>query len=273
MNCNLCGQNNYKIVQLAGAYEVVKCKNCRLIYVNPQPEEAVLFNNYNQDYFAPWMKEQFAAREKMWKRRLKKIQTFKKTGKLLDVGCGTGLFINEARSKGWDVYGTEISSYAVDHVKKTFGIEVFEGKLNDANFPENFFDVITFWHVLEHTTDPLGNLIGAKRVLRPDGVMVVATPNIRNYIYNFFYLLIKLKREKLFSSSDREIHLYHFSADTLKKMIEKAGFASIRFDVDKERVALGKCIIDTCAWIIYKTLRVNFGMALEVWAQKHHADN
>ncbi len=268
MNCNLCGQNNYKIVQSAGAYNVVKCKNCSLIYVNPQPEEAVLFNHYEKEYFAPWLKEQLAARKEMWKRRLKKIQAFKKTGKLLDVGCGAGLFLNEAKYNGWDVYGTEVSSFAAEHVKKAFDIEIFEGELKDTNFSENFFDVITFWHVLEHTIDPLGNLIVAKRALKPDGVLIVAIPNVRNYIYKILYMLIKLKREKLFSPSDREIHLYHFSANTLKRMIEKAGFVPIKFDIDKERIALGERIIDTCAWIIYKILRVNFGMALEIYAKK-----
>ena len=268
INCNLCGESNYRILQLAGAHKVVKCKKCGLIYINPQPEEAILFEHYNQEYFAPWLKEQFVARKKMWKRRLKKVQIFKRTGKLLDVGCGTGLFLNEAKRNGWDVYGTEVSSYAVDYAKKSFDIEVFEGELKDNNFPDNFFDVITFWHVLEHTADPLGNLIEARRILKPGGIVVVAVPNVHNIIYKAAYMLVKLHKPKLFSAKDREIHLYHFSINTLKKMIEKADFTLIKFNIDKERITPGECIIDTFAWIIYKILRVNFGMALEAYAKK-----
>lgn len=269
ISCNLCGKDDYKILQLAGKHKVIKCKNCGLIFVNLPTENDRYISHYNQEYYALWLKEQFAAREKMWKRRLKKIQTFKRTGKLLDVGCGCGNFLKEAKYNGFQVYGTEVSEYAVNYVKNTFGREIFKGELKDANFQDNFFDVITLWHVLEHTTEPLDNLIEARRILKPDGILVVAVPNVKNYIYKIAYMLIKLKRPTLFSLSDREIHLYHFSENTLKKMLGKAGFKSIKFDIDKERILFRERITDNFAWAIRIILRVNFGMALEAWAQKY----
>lgn len=268
INCNLCGQNNFRTLQADKSFEVVKCKNCGLIFITPLPEGDKLFNHYDKEYYAPWLKEQFISRKRMWKRRLKEVQSFKKTGKLLDVGCGTGLFLNEAKRNGWDVYGTEVSKYALDHAKDAFGIEIFGGELKENNFPDNFFDVITFWHVLEHTKDPLGNLTEARRILKSNGILIVAVPNIRNYIYKIAYMLIKLKRAKLFSLSDREIHLYHFSVSSLKKMVEKAGFLPIRFDVDTGRIMIGERILDVFAWVLYKTLKINIGMAIEVYAKK-----
>ena len=268
INCNLCGQNSFTVLETDEIYQVVKCKNCKLIYVNPQPDKTLLFEHYNQKYFDPWLKEQFTAREKMWKKRLKKVQALKKAGRLLDVGCGTGLFLSQAINSGWDVYGTEVSGFAVDYIKNKFGIGVLKGKLRDAKFPDNFFDVVTFWHVLEHTADPLGNLTEARRILKPGGVVVIAVPNAHNIIYKTIYMLIKLRKLRLFSINDREKHLYYFSTGTLKKIIEKANLIPVKLDADKERIILGERIIDTFAWIVYKILKVNFGMAIEVYARK-----
>ncbi|MFH1201757.1 MAG: class I SAM-dependent methyltransferase [Candidatus Omnitrophota bacterium] len=269
VDCNLCGENNFDILQNSDPYKLVKCKKCGLIYINPQPEESSLAANYDQGYFTPWLTKQISVRRKMWKRRLKKIQPFKNTGRLLDVGCGTGQFLNEAKNNGWRVWGTEVSEYALNYAKDEFCIEVFKGKLENANFPENFFDVVTFWHVLEHTTDPLGNLIEARRILRRSGIMVIAVPNVKNYIYKIAYMIVKLRRPRIFTSlNDREIHLYHFSTDTLKKMLEKAGLIPIKFDIDKERAFLWERILDISAWALYKILKVNFGIAFEVYAKK-----
>ncbi|MFH1777504.1 MAG: class I SAM-dependent methyltransferase [Candidatus Omnitrophota bacterium] len=265
--CNLCGQDKYKVLEIIAAYEVVRCEDCGLIYINPFPETKKLFSHYNQEYYQPWLEQQ-SLRQKMWQQRVKKIQALKSTGKLLDVGCGTGIFLNTAKSQGWDVYGTEVSEYAAQRIKNTFGIEVFVGKLEDARFPENFFDVITFWHVLEHTTDPLGNLIAARKLLSPGGMLVVVVPNINNYIYKIAYRMIKFKRPALFSLANREIHLYFFSVDTLKKMMEKAGLVPVKFDLDKERIFVGERIIDNFAWALFKLTGLNLGLAFEVYAKK-----
>ncbi len=276
VGCNLCGQNNFKILQADGPFKVVKCKNCGLIYTNPQPEETRLLEHYRQDPHALWLKKQPAAVKKSWERRfkkvqakrLKKVQSFKRAGALLDVGCGYGFFLSEAKFNGWNVYGVEISEGAVSYAKNVFGIDAFKGELRDAHFPDNSFDVVTFWHLLEHSIDPLGNLIEAKRILKPDGILVVAVPNVRNYIYRVAYMFFKLKAPKIFSQGLRKIHLYHFSVNTLKEIIRKAGFTPIKFDIDKERSALPERVLDTFAWILYKILRINLGIALEVYARK-----
>ena len=269
VNCNLCGNDNTTPLEQGNSpYQVVKCKECGLIYLNPQPLIQLLYQHYDEAYYRPWIEEQAKERHRLWDRRLRQIERCKSKGRLLDVGCGEGTFIHLAQLKRWEVWGTEVSVWACKHIKDKWGIDVKRGELIDVSLPNDYFDAITLWHVLEHTKDPLGNLIKAKKVLKPDGILVIAVPNVRNYIYKTAYMLIKLKRLQLFSLNEREIHLYHFSANTLRKMIEKAGFVLIKFDVDKERVALGKRIIDTCAWVIYKISGVNFGMAIEIYAKK-----
>ncbi len=266
-SCNLCGKNDFRVLHFAGRHRVVKCRNCGLIFVDPMLESEKLVDHYDQEYYAPWLEDN-AVREEMWKRRFKKVQAFKLAGKLLDVGCGTGNFLNIAKNNGWEAYGTEVSGYAVDYAKNNYGVKIFRGELRNADFSDDFFDVITLWHVLEHTVDPLGNLVEAGRILKPGGVLILAVPNVRNYIYKIAYTLVKLKTPELFSLADRELHLYHFSARTLKEMIDKAGLNVVKLGMDKERILVRERIVDNFAWIIYKVLGVNFGMALEAYAQK-----
>ncbi|MBL7196676.1 MAG: class I SAM-dependent methyltransferase [Candidatus Omnitrophica bacterium] len=276
VNCNLCGQNNFRILQNDGLFKVVKCKNCGLIYTNPQPEQGRLFEYYDKNSHLLWLEKQSPEEKKSWERRfkkvqkirVKKIQNFKKAGVLLDVGCGCGYFLNEAKSNGWDVHGVDICESAVGYAKNVFGIDVFKGELKNANFPDNFFDVVTFWHILEHTFDPLGNLVQARRILKPNGILVVATPNVRNYIYKIAYMVFKLKLSGIASQAVRKVHLYHFSVNTLKKIIQKAGFTLLRFDINRDSTLLPERILDTFAWILYKILRINIGIALEVYARK-----
>ncbi len=267
-SCNICDGENFEILEADGDFKVVECQDCGLVFVNPQPDQTKLFEHYNEEYYAAWLNEQAVARKKMWRKRVKKIQRFEERGRLLDVGCGTALFADVARHEGWDVCCTEVSEYAARHAREDLGIETFRGELKDADFPDEFFNVITLWHVLEHTRDPLENLMAARRMLKPDGLLVIAVPNVRNYIYRAVYAMIKWRQPKLFSVNAREIHLYHFSVHTLKKIMDKAGFVALKVDIDRERIIFGERIIDILAWLVYKIAGINLGLALEIYAKK-----
>jgi 2-polyprenyl-3-methyl-5-hydroxy-6-metoxy-1,4-benzoquinol methylase len=277
VNCNLCGQNSYKILQEDSPFKVVKCKKCGLIYTNPQPEQNQLLEHYDQESHVLWLEKLPANRKKSWERRfnklqkirLKKVQIFKKSGTLLDVGCGCGYFLSEARVNGWNVYGVDICESSISYAKNVFGIDVFKGELKNANFPDNFFDVVTFWQVLEHTTDPLGNLIEARRILKPDGLLVIATPNVRDYIYKIAYLFLKLKPLGIAPQEVGIAHLYHFSINTLKRIIEKAGFSNIKFDINRDRTLFLERLLDDFAWILHRIFRINLGISLEAYVKKY----
>ncbi|MDF1593537.1 MAG: class I SAM-dependent methyltransferase [Desulfobacterales bacterium] len=101
----------------------------------------------------------------------------KKGGHLLDVRCGEGSFLAVVQKEGWRVSGTEFSMFAAKQAADLLNIDIFCGKLSNAGFHENSFDVVTMWHVLEHVDDPKKYLEEIHRILKPNGLFVFAVPD------------------------------------------------------------------------------------------------
>lgn len=137
-------------------------------------------------------------------------------GKLLDVGCGSGRFLAWMRDLGWEVMGVEPDPEAVEVAQKQFGIDVYQGILEEAGFPAESFDVITMRHVLEHLTNPITTLKECQRVLKRGGKIVVLTPNIDSLLHQLV--------GKAWSPLDPPRHLNLFSPHTLCICAERAGF-------------------------------------------------
>lgn len=203
---------------------IVKCDNCGLVYLNPRLSEEGLQRLYegffregiceSEDYF---LKEDLHRR--VSQRHVSDISRHKRTGRLLDVGCATGVFLDMARGCGWEVYGVEYAERASAYARNAYGLKVFTGEIQDANFPEKFFDVVTFIDVLEHLQDPLGALRETNRVLKRNGLVVIRVPNLSS-------LRIRLVKEnwKPFLNE----HLYYFTPVTLDRMLKKAGFGILK---------------------------------------------
>jgi 2-polyprenyl-3-methyl-5-hydroxy-6-metoxy-1,4-benzoquinol methylase len=225
--CVLCnGSHSAVIEDCRNGYKILKCLNCGFVYLNPIPSKELIEKAYSEEYYTPWLENQRKKRIKMWKSRLETLNSFaRRKGKLLDVGCGEGLFLELAREDGWDVAGTEISPFAVKHGRERLDLNILHGELIDIGFPDKIFDAITLWHVLEHTTNPLVLLKEIRRILKDDGVFILAIPNLNNILSQWAYKLVKGKRMRLFDPLDRELHLYHFTPETIRLALEKAGFS------------------------------------------------
>lgn len=139
-------------------------------------------------------------------------------GRLLDVGCGNGLFLKKMRELGWLVAGVEPDPKAVQVARNQHGLEVSQGTLMDAGLQENSFDVVTMSHVIEHVSDPIELLRACHRVLKPGGKLVAVTPNIQSL------------GQKWFGDSclalDPPRHLYIFSPKSFERCAQKAGFTN-----------------------------------------------
>ena len=198
VKCNFCNNNSEKLLfskkDKFGLSEcdfnIVQCRSCGLIYINPRPSKNEIGKFYPETY--SW-KETLTAESKITKivRKLEKIyrchllnyETSKvikvskrKTGRLLDVGCGSGDRLDIFRRLGFEAYGVEISPSA-EYARKHLGLNVLHGDLFKAKFPESFFDIITLYNVLEHTHNPKKVIGELHRILKEDGIVAIPVPN------------------------------------------------------------------------------------------------
>lgn len=224
--CNLCKENSCHLLFKKAGFNIVRCNNCGLVCVNPRPSDEYTKRLYQRaDYFKRkpggiGYRDYFAD-EKLhvntFKREFNIIARLKKGGNLLDVGCAAGFSLKIAREKGWKVNGVEISKVASHYAKDKFGLDVFQGTLEEARYPNNYFDLIIAYSIIEHTPDPLAFLKEVKRIIKDDGIFVLATPDIGSWLGS-----------RRFQYKPRE-HLYYFNRDTIARMLRKAGMEVFGF--------------------------------------------
>lgn len=113
-----------------------------------------------------------------WQLRRRAAERFRDGGALLDVGCGTGRFLEVMRGTGrWQVTGVEVHPGAVEHCRQQLGLVMYQGDLSTLDLPSQTWDAVTMWEVLEHVPDPMAALVTVARILKPDGVLLLSTPD------------------------------------------------------------------------------------------------
>ncbi len=265
--CSLCGCREFKIIEDDEApYKVLRCKKCSLIFVHPQPTSQELATHYNDNYYHDWISSQKQKRIRMWTARLSKVEKYRQAGRLLDVGCGDGVFLDLAKKNRWQVEGTELSSYAARRASRILGADIFCGELFDAGYPEKYYDVVTLWHVLEHVQNPLRYLAEVRRIIKSDGLLVIAVPNVNDLVMQAVFRLIKRRKMKLYSRKDREVHLYHFSYESLMRSIRKTGFNCLKYGPDFGNVETSKKTINLLAAAFFYISGMKIFNAIEVYA-------
>lgn len=140
-------------------------------------------------------------------------------GKLLDVGCGDGSFLNQMRTCGWAVDGIDFDGQAIVTAQKKYGLKLRHGDLREAGLPADYFDAVTMSHVIEHVTDPAGLLSEIRRVLKPGGHLTLTTPNVSSLGHRKF--------GGCWFGVDAPRHLNLFSGVALSQLARRAGFERI----------------------------------------------
>lgn len=221
VNCNLCNNNDTELVYQINEINIVRCRKCGLIYQNPREED--LRYLYSQEYY----NQSFPDKERLLsssEATVEKIAKYVADNKIrvLEIGAGVAFTLKIAKDRGWEVFGTEISPFAVRYAKEKFGLEIFLGTLEEAKFPKDFFDLVIMTHVLEHLPDPFKSLEKVFHILKNSGILYIVVPNIASF-------KAWLKKGK-WAYLHPGMHLYHFSPRTLKKMVLKAGFKVIHME-------------------------------------------
>jgi 2-polyprenyl-3-methyl-5-hydroxy-6-metoxy-1,4-benzoquinol methylase len=204
----------------------------------------------------------------MWSRRLRDIEKMITGGDILDVGCGDGLFLELAKGSGWRVQGTDVSAYATEFASKRLGQNVFCGEIWDAGFHAQSFDAVTLWHVLEHTTQPARVLHEVRRVLRAGGTLVLAVPNLNDHLMRLAYRLVKGRRLRRFSLRDKEIHLFHFSVNSIRRLLDATGFECRQIGPDFGILELSHRLINITATAFFYMLGVHWYNSIQVIARR-----
>ena len=215
-------------------FTIQQCTKCGLRITNPRPDEKALGAYYKTENYLSHSDRNETLFDKMYhfikkynlnhKRKL--VEKFHQSGRIMDIGCGTGAFLGEFDKSRWNRMGFEPDEEAREIAKTHQGIEV-----NDLTVLNNLTDtkaeVITLWHVLEHVSTINEQLSKIKKLLSDDGILVIAVPMSNSYDANYY--------GKYWAAYDVPRHLYHFTKDTLEQLLSKHGFKLIekypmRFD-------------------------------------------
>lgn len=225
LKCSACNRDEVlfaKPVTVAGvAYRVWSCCQCGVGSTLPPPDDDTLHELHSTQYYRngegiryirpiEWLVEGM----RRW--RIKRLSKFVGTGRVLDIGCGSGRFLRALRSEGWEVAGLELNDDTATSARRVHGLDV---KISLDTFQENSFDLITLTHVLEHLRDPRLTLADCGRMLKRGGVIAVAVPNIDSW-------QARLTREHWFHL-DLPRHLWHFSEKWISCTLRDLGFEQV----------------------------------------------
>jgi SAM-dependent methyltransferase len=227
--CPMCGSAPAPTLRYDfDPYRVVDCPNCGLTFLSPRLTESAILKLYSdQEYYVSEVAgqgydEYLEVRPnwiKTFSRRLDQITKYQSPGKVLDIGCGPGFFLEAAQAKGYDAYGLDPSDYIVKVAREKFGDRIQHGVIETADYPAEAFDLVVAFDTFEHIYRPLEWLNAARRVLRsPDpasgktgGLLAITTPDPSS-------MLAKLSGKNWVSFKLPE-HVFYWSPSTIRRAL------------------------------------------------------
>jgi len=229
-NCPVCNKSNFSkhleskdFSVSKESFVVVSCDTCDFHFTNPRPSDENLGKYYISDHYISHNNTRRTLFEKIYQlvRRIaingkfRLISTFFRSGRILDVGCGTGDFLNKCKSKNWETKGVEPSEIARNQAINNHKLDVEES--TNLSKLEGEFDIITMWHVLEHVPSLNETLVQFNQLLSKKGKIIIAVPNLESYDAKYY--------KEYWAAYDLPIHLYHFSKKSICTLFEKHGFS------------------------------------------------
>lgn len=279
--CVLCRKKQFALLfsskdrmfGIPGEFFIKKCK-CDLVFLDPMPDEASLKKYYpGSDYYAyssgddksffgrlrSYLVQHYYNQNLLSKiistfiHNVPAIPSWRKNGKILDVGCGTGDTLILLKKLGWNVFGLDIDKNALTVASKRGITQVVHGTYKDiARFPDNYFDAIRLYHVIEHLDRPDLALGIIRKKLKKNGELILGTPNIRSitqWVFGKYWLNLDTPR-----------HVFIFSPGTLKRLLIKEGYKVT--DVD---FCSGGGIIGSFEYVLTDVTRRKVDLLSKTW--------
>jgi len=238
--CLGCNSDDYRILNVNNQSRVkdnkelinplriwVKCNDCGLIYANPIPDKDSLNEYYSllakEDDINVEQRFEFLVR--MSNKRLEKIEKYHDKSNILDIGTGSGVFVGAAIDRGWDANGLELAEGNCQYAKEKFNIELINKDFYEFD-PDEKYDVVTLFEVIEHLRDPVKAIKKARGLLKEDGLFVLATP-IRDSLYGK-----KAEEKNIFWTTVE--HLIYFDKNIIINYLEENGFEVLESNLSEE---------------------------------------
>jgi len=228
--CPVCRSSDMFALHTFEPFKVVSCRNCGLIYLNPRMKESAMMKVYQEnEYFSDsgdsgYQYVNYASQEESmrmtFRRFLKELKKFGITsGRLLELGCGYGYFLDEAKHCFSYLAGTELSQDAGDNARKISGADVYIGDVSSLPNELCGFDLIVSINVIEHIYSPAEFILSLKKRLREGGRILIATPDIGSIWYKIM--------QRRWSSFKIPEHVVYYTKNTLTSLLLRAGFHNI----------------------------------------------
>jgi len=234
VNCPLCGANDF-ILYLkvpvrpdqqghfhSDVWDLVRCNQCGLIYINPRPDANALdvvysfSNSVDRDFIQDWFIDGAFLHKKHWQRYIDILAKYCPKGTILDIGCGAGTFLTNARERGYTVFGQEVAPFFIDFCRNQHGLKIYEGAVEKLGLPTNSFDVVTLFDVIEHVPEPNILIEQCRQLLRPGGIIMIGTHDIGNWMAHRY----GTRWRHLLPIG----HLTYFTRGTLTQLLCQNGF-------------------------------------------------
>jgi 2-polyprenyl-3-methyl-5-hydroxy-6-metoxy-1,4-benzoquinol methylase len=238
--CRLCHHEFSSVCFIKDSFTLVRCLSCGLVSVSNPPSKAEIERLYSfaSGYHVGFCDDNspevryYVNQARYYYSRLQKYKT---EGRILDIGCSAGLFLEVTREHGWDSYGIEISKDTAELARKRGGIKIVMGSLDQTRFRPKFFDVITMWDVVEHVEDPTHMMTIVHSILKDDGIIALSTPNIDGLFPKISYIISKFTKD--WPHPEPPYHLFQFSKKTLQKLLHLARFEVLEVIDERSPIA------------------------------------
>lgn len=216
IDCPVCAGHSFSHRFTKQGEDFVLCDGCGLLLINPRPEMVAVEQTYDSDYSDHYIRkaDKKLKRCKKWVARVK--NRFQSTGRWLDVGCSAGFVVAAAEQAGYEAFGVEVEPAAVSYASDVLNLSnVSVGTLEAQHYPENYFDVVSMYDVIEHVPDLNSVVAELCRIVKPDGVIEIRTPDLGHW-----KTPKDLSQWKEVKPSE---HLYYFNARTLTQLFQNHG--------------------------------------------------
>ena len=228
VQCPICA-NNCNLYINTKIFSIYKCDNCTFQFVWPLPTEGELSYIYNERTLSGENNtinfETYLKRKNQLTREyaqiLKLLDEFPNKGKLLDVGCAAGFFLNYAKQNNWEVEGVEVSKDLSEYARKELGLNVYTGRLSNISLQPKSYNVVTLIGVIEHLDDPQSVINDISKIIKPNGTLIILTENVES-------VLSKTLKSKWNGYMPPE-HLSYFSKQSIQYLIQGKGFKLVNY--------------------------------------------